>query len=581
VGHDNRGYGVSRDVSNRTRQWGPRFDRRKFLRLSAVAGGLAMAGPVAAACTSSSKTPPSSTPTTGVVIAGTVPGPAPVSGGRTGGRVVAGYTTPPDSNDPAQSYNLFSYDIVTELVFFGGLLAYGSQFGGPIPNLASKMPEISSDKTTFTFTLRPGVKFHNGREITAEDVKYAWERVLLPATAAWGSSYFADIVGAKDMLDGRTKSLDGVDVVNSKTLKVQLETPNFTFLNAVSQPFSSPVPREEVERLGDKWGKTPVGFGPFKIESQDESSQVAHLVRFDDYFWKGLPYLDEVEMHWGSTDATLLLQLKSGAIGLIADGIPGTLIGQAQSDPSLSDMVKGIPVHQNLKFMFNVTEPPLDDVQVRQALNLSINRENISKVLHGTGVPDGAPFPLNLGFTPTFSPYGYEPDKAKQLLTEAGATDLQLTITSDTSDPWPTIAQIVQQNFADIGVKSDIQQLKSNVYLQLAQQGKLDMWPDGWYMVQPTPADIVDNQYVTNAGSNYSGFSDPQVDQLASQADTSFTVADQNQLYAQIEKLIGVAAPALFLVNGTYYGGVNPTRIANWHYRGEYGNYFDRMWVPA
>jgi ABC-type transport system substrate-binding protein len=494
---------------------------------------------------------------------------------------VAGYATPPDSNDPAQSYNLFSYDIVTELVFFGGLLCYGEQFGGPIPNLAASMPEISSDKTTFTFTLKPGVKFHNGREITMDDVKYSWERVLLPATAAWGSSYFGDIVGAKDMRSGKTKSLEGVEAVNASTLKVQLEKPNFTFLNAVSQPFSAPVPREEVERLGDKFTKTPVGFGPFKIESQDESAQVTRLVKFDDYFWKGLPYIDEVEMHWGSSDATLLLQLKSGDIGVIGDGIPGTLLGQAQTDPSLKPMVKDVPVHQNLKFMFNVTKPPLDQVQVRQALNWAVQRDNISKVLHGSGVPDGAPFPLNLGFTPTFQPYGYDPTKAKQLLSEAGATNLQLTITSDTGDPWTTIAQIVQQDLAAIGVKADIQPLKSNVYLQLAQQGKLDMWPDGWFMVQPTPADIVDNQYVTNAGSNYSGFSNSQVDQLASQADTLFDPAQQDQIYAQIEGLIGEAAPALYLVNSTYSAGVNPSRVANWHLRGEYGNYFDRMWVPG
>ncbi len=559
------------------------ISRRDFLRFGAAAGGLALGGTLAAACTKGGPTAtPSAAPTRGAVITGTVPGPGPVSGGRYGGRVIAGYTTPPDSNDPAQTYNLFSYDIATELVFFGGLLAYGGQYGGPIPNLAASMPEISSDKTTFTFTLRPGVKFHNGREMTADDVKYSWERVLLPATAAWGSSYFSDIVGAKDMLKGRTKSLEGVEAVNSTTLKVQLEGPNFTFLNAASQPFSAPVPREEVERLGDKFAKTPVGFGPFRIESQDESSQVARLVKFDDYFWKGLPYIDEVEMHWGSSAETLLLQLKSGAVGLIADGIPGTLLGQAQSDPSLKPMVIGVPVHSSAKFMMNVTKPPLDDARVRQALNWAVDRENISKVLHGADLPDGTPLPLNLGFTPTFQPYGYDPNKARQLLSEAGHTSgLQLTITSDTADPWPTLAQIVQQNLAAVGVKAQIQPLKSNVYLQLAQQGKLEMWPDSWYMIQPTAADIIDNQYVTNAGSNYSGFSNTQVDSLSAQAHSIFDVAQQNRIYAQIEQLIGEAAPALYLVNVTYQGGVNPALLENWHLRGELGNYFDRMWVPG
>src|SRR5207244_2878914 len=147
MGRDGRRSGSSSDLNL---DWWPRVDRRQFLRLSAAAGGVALGGSIVAACTkNSASSAVSSTSTSVASIVGTVPGPGPVSGGKYGGRVLAGYTTPPDSNDPAQSYNLFSYDIVTELVFFGGLLAYGEQFGGPIPNLAASLPQVSSDKKTF------------------------------------------------------------------------------------------------------------------------------------------------------------------------------------------------------------------------------------------------------------------------------------------------------------------------------------------------------------------------------------------------------------------------------------------------
>ena len=155
--------------------WIPGLTRRVSMSRRAFLGTVG-AGSLAAAlsaCTNNSGAPAptgSSPPTSGGDAVGVVPGPQPVTGGTPGGRVVVGWDDEPYAfGDPARAYNLLDYDVATELVFFGALLAFGGQTGGPIANLAKDMPEVSSDGLELTFKLKPDVKFHNGRVIEAAD----------------------------------------------------------------------------------------------------------------------------------------------------------------------------------------------------------------------------------------------------------------------------------------------------------------------------------------------------------------------------------------------------------------------------
>ena len=562
---------------------GLQFDpltRRRFLRVLGGAGALAALGPLAS-CTQGPGKEASPSPTTGgaQINDAIVPGPGPVSGGTYGGGVVAGYGRPYDNNDPARGEDLFSWDIISNFVFYNAVLAFQGQTGPPMANIA-ELPQVSQDKKTLTFTVRDNFKFENGRAITADDIKWSLERALLPETRSWGASLFTSIEGAQGVMDGKTKTADGIEVVDSKTFKLHLTDPDFTILFALCTPPAAPVPQEEFERLGTDFSKTPVGYGPFKMESFNEGGQVARLVRNDNFFYEGLPYIDTVEMHWGSDYQTLLLQQRSGAIDLIADGISGTVLAQAKKDPSLSPLLHTVVYLMTYSAHFNVTIPPLDNVKVRQALNWAVNRDDMETVLHGAGVPDGAPFPLGIeGYESTFQPYGYDPDKARQLLEEAGFPNgFEVQLTSDTSDPFPVLAQVVQQNWADVGVKADLQLSRFAVWDELADEGKLPVWMTAYCMAYPTPADIVNGMCITGASENSMRYSNPEVDALATQANGAFDEAERNEIYAQIESLIGEDAPGLFLLSAVFLTTV-AQKIQNWHWRSEIGNYLDRVWI--
>jgi ABC-type transport system substrate-binding protein len=573
-------------------QPGPVTDRRGFLRLSGTAGllgalgagGLALG---AAGCSQpASRAKTSGSGSGGARIREYVPGPQPVSGGRYGGTVRVVWSDPPNSFDPALGYNLTAWDAITELVFFGGLMAYDKQIGGPVPNIAAAPPAISADSRTLTFRLRPGVKFHNGRDIVASDFIYSWERMLNPKLASWATSYLTSVAGANAVIAGKTRKLEGVQAPDDHTLVIHLAQPDFTILNALALPMTAPVPREEVERLGaTRFGQTPVGCGPFRITSYDSAAQTATFERFDDYMYPGLPYLSAVTYRWGVDPQVQLLQLQNGDVDLLGPGIPSSQAAHVLATPALRALTQQRPSPGNLWMTIYMDKAPFSNQKVRQALNWAVDRAAIGRVTYGTFTPWGAPFPATIAdFTPVFRPYGYDPARARQLLAEAGFPHgFSATLTIGSDDPYPAIAQIVQAQLAAVGVHLSISQVSSNALLSLeeAEQkggGHLQLDEDDWYEVQPTPADEVDALYTTGASSNYNRYSNPQVDKLAAQARETFDETARNKLYAQIQQIIGDDAPFVFLLASEWLAGVGK-RVHNYQYRGETYSYYDRMWV--
>jgi ABC-type transport system substrate-binding protein len=553
--------------------------RRRFLYSAAV---IAAAGPLAA-CGGGTKKAGSSTaqaPSGGAQIHGQVPGPPPVSGGNRGGRISALYVNPWFTNDPALTSYPLDYDVGGQLAFFGGLLAYGGQDGGPVANIAD-LPQISADGRTLTFRLR-NAKFHNGRQITAHDVKWSWERTLAPATKSWGVGFIPNVIGVDAVEAGKTKKIEGVEAVDDRTLKVHLKVPDSLFLYAICISPFAPVPREEVERLGAKWAKTPVGYGPYRIDSWDETQQIGHLSRFDEYMYAGLPYLDEIEIRWGVNTNSALQELKAGSADFLPDLLPDAAT-TVHADPAYTPLVTYVPPTLNFNaWMFNFKKPEVQDPRVRRALNFALDRASIERVTHGAQVPLGRPFATGIaGYHSPVQPYTYDPKQAKSLLAEAGfAKGLELSLGIDNDPSQSPAAQIFQQNLRDIGVKLNISVGSPQAIGSDAKfHGKFHMYRQVWQMSEPTYAEPVDGTWTTSSRSDWYGhYSNPKVDKLAAQAHATYKSAEQNAIYAQIESILAQDNPAVWVSASVPIVG-HSKRLQNIQHRNDTLDYYDRLWV--
>ncbi len=378
------------------------------------------------------------------------------AGARQGGSIVVGWEQEGNSFDPAIGYDLISWDSLCNCTTAAPMI-FGAAGEGPFPNAAAAV-EISDGGTLYTMHLRPGVRFQNGRTVTAHDYAYSWGRVLDPKNASWAASYLYPIEGAEAVFNGKAKTVKGLTVADPMTLKIRLHSPDITFINILAQPYMTAVAKEAVTRYGAKFAKHVVSTGPFMLSSYDQQGQTATFKRNPHYFWKGLPYLDSVVYRWGTSAQTELLQLQHGNIDSVGEGIGPSLVPQVSAQPSLAKYIVKVQLAAVRWIGLNLKRAPFTDVRVRQALNWAINREQITRIGYGESVPWGLPFPQNLpNFHRVATPYGYDPQKAKALLASAGAHNLSFQLTTTSDDPNPSIAQILQQQFKAVGVNMSIQ----------------------------------------------------------------------------------------------------------------------------
>jgi peptide/nickel transport system substrate-binding protein len=189
-------------------------------------------------------------------------GPALAQEGGFGGQMVVTYKDDISTFDPAIGYDWQNWSMIKSL--FDGLMDYKPGTTELIPDLAESYT-ISEDGLVYTFKLRPGVKFHNGRDLTATDIKYSIERSVNPETQSPGQGFFWQIKGFDEMASGGAQELSGITTPDDGTVVIELSQPDATFLQIVAINFAFAVPREEVEKYGLDFGRNPVGTGAYKM----------------------------------------------------------------------------------------------------------------------------------------------------------------------------------------------------------------------------------------------------------------------------------------------------------------------------
>jgi ABC-type transport system substrate-binding protein len=445
---------------------------------------------------------------------------------RPGGGIVITYKDDVATLDPAIGYDWQNWSMIKSL--FDGLMDYVPGTTELRPGLAESY-EISDDGMTFTFRLRPGVVFHNGREMTAEDVKYSLDRVTDPETQSPGAGFFGSILGFDAVTAGEADSLEGVKVIDPLTVEITLSRPDATFLHVMALNFASIVPQEAVEAAAGDFGKQPVGTGAFKLADWTIGQSLT-FEKNADYWREGVPYLDSVRFEVGQEPIVALLRLQNGEVDVPGDGIPPAKFVEVMADPEqAARVVEGGQLHTGY-ITLNTQIPPFDNVDVRKAVNMAINKERISQIINGRAVPATQPLPPSMpGYTEGYEGYPFDPEGARALLAEAGFADgFETELFVMNTDPNPRIAQAIQQDLAQIGIDASIQSLaQANV---IAAGGESDQAPMIWSGGMAWIADFPDasNFYgpilgcagAVQGGWNWSWYCDESLDAMAAEADS-------------------------------------------------------------
>ncbi|MCW2783364.1 MAG: transporter substrate-binding protein [Marmoricola sp.] len=344
------------------------------------------------------------------------------------------------SLDPITPRNANGDTVSTELIF-GGLVR--SDPTGKTDNLvggdADKWEE-STDGKTYTFHIRPGVKFSNGDPVTAADVKFTLDR--------FGDPKINQALSSLAVGYGSTK------VVDASTVQVKLKVPVASFLYNISIYPAFVVPKALVQKQGAAFFKHPVGTGPFMVKEFVRGSHIV-FVRNPYYWEKGKPYLDTVRANFASDSNSRMLAVKSGD-AQIADGVPFSQINSLKADPKLRVQSAKVPLL--IGMWFNHKRKPLADLKVRQAMQYALNRDEINKgIFRGVGtIPNSVIAPLKFDAPDSqVQPYRYDLAKAKALMAASGfpkgfSTTLQYPAGYDY---YKQLGLLMQQEYAAIGIK--------------------------------------------------------------------------------------------------------------------------------
>ena len=374
------------------------------------------------------------------------------------------YGIDPYTLDPALAAEMTSHSYIMNL--YGGLLQFSNELE-PVPDIAERW-ELSADRTIYTFFLRKDVVFHNGKAVTAHDVKYSWERACNPATGSpVAETYLGDIVGVIEMLAGSASSLRGVRVIDDHTLEVTIDTPKSYFLYKLTYPTAYVVDKDTVSR-GSNWWRNPNGTGPFKLKSWTQGQslvlerneryhgQVASLERVEYGLWSGIPMImyEMGELDVAGVSVTYIDRVNDPS---------GPFTGQLQVSPELSFSYIG----------FNAKEPPFDDVHVRRAFTMALDKERIIAVTYRNLVdnaegilPHGMP-----GYNERLAGLAYDPEAARRELAlsryggAAGLPDITLTTSGYGGNIGSYLEAAVTMWRENLGVEVTVRVLDPQFYL--------------------------------------------------------------------------------------------------------------------
>lgn len=439
--------------------------------------------------------------------------------GESSNSVVVGIAQDLDSLDPHNASLAGTREVLFNL--FEGLVKATSS--GDVEPAVAESYVVSDDAMSITFTLRDGVKFSDGSEVTAEDIIYSVERY---AESTSVSSAFSEYFGS-------------IEAADESTITVTLTAPNTEFIYEMT----CAIMPEANDANADT---NPIGTGPFAFVSFTAGDSL--VIEKNQYYWKdNCPYLDEVTFKVVTDADTAILMLNSGTLDiyqyLTAD--------QAATITGDFDILEGSVNYVQALYLNNAAEP-FDNVLVRQALCYAIDKDEINEMVFG-----GKSYLIGTNMietmsiyydTDTESVYSYDPEKAKDLLAEAGLEDgFEFTITVPTNyAPHESVAEIIADQLSEIGITANIELVDMSTWLEtvyanreyeatvVAVDGTLA--PNSWF-----------SKNVSTAGDNFTNYSNAEFDELYTLAMASLDSAEKTEYYSQLQMMLTEDAASVYI----------------------------------
>lgn len=458
----------------------------------------------------------------------------------------------PATLDPARIVDVYGGSVAQQV--FDGLARF-DQTLTITPSLA-QFWRASRDGLTWTFTLRKGVRFHHGREVTSDDVVFSLTRLLDPRVKSGAADLFAVIKGAADFREGRAKSVTGLTAVDTHTVQIVLEEPFIGFAGLLAVRHASIVPRDLVERDPEKFGAAPSGTGPFRFERWDRGKEIV-LAAYRDHF-DGPPGLARVVYRIFPGEPSDLMYEEFHRGGLEDSPLPVRNYRRAVADTSHIHVKR--PMFSVRFYGFNTRVKPLDDRRVRQALNHALDREGfLEEVLHGRfALARGVVPPGTLGFNPKLSGYRHDPARARTLLREAGYPDGRglppLEIWSSVKgDAVLREHELMRRALEAVGVRTDFRYLPDwPQYSKKLAAGECPVFLYAWFADVPDPDNFLAKLFHSKSPRNYFGYANRAVDDLVMQARKEADGARRVALYRRAEQMVMDDAPILPILHYTY-----------------------------
>ena len=444
----------------------------------------------------------------------------------------------PVTMDPHLAGDSGSAEFIVEI--FSGLVTISPELNIEL-DLAESF-EVSDDGLVYTFTLRDDAFFHQGRRVTADDVRWSMERAASRELASpTALAYLGDILGVRERFYEGAESITGIEVIDDRTIQFTIDEPKPYFLAKLSYPTAFVVDRQQIEANPRGWTRRPNGTGPYRLQEWRLGQRI--VLKANSQYHLGSPVTDEVlyELSGGST----LTRFENGELDVAFISVND--IDRARDPESdIGPLYQVFPQFTISYLALNTNVPPFDDVNVRRALGFSIDRTLIAEVTFNNMLAPatGILMPELPGYTPGDKTFAFDPDEARRLLAASkygsaeNLPEIVLTEVGGGAEGRIDTQAFIQQWREELGIEVRIEQTDFATILARQDEGSLQMFNAGWIMDYPDPEDILDLKFHSESALNDVNYSNAGVDAILEEARIEQDAGRRLELYQEAERLI-------------------------------------------